>query len=242
MNIDGVPEMDVTWVSKEETYTAVSQKVMHTEVVLDIGPGIRPQAYFKPRVHICVEPFLPYIERLRQETVDDPGFVFLNCTWNTAMDLLPAKSIDTIFALDVIEHFGKDEGFRFLEEAERIARRQIVVYTPLGYYPQSYDDPAKRDRWGMEGGYWQAHRSGWLMEDFGKGWEFVCCKAFHMVDQHEQPLEMPIGAIWAFRNLESARRDRDMVDMISSQLLGMASKGSRFFRAGLGRLRRMIQP
>ena len=120
-----------------------------------------------------------------------------------ATKLFPAKSVDSVFALDMIEHLEKEEGHKLLEQAERIARRQIIVFTPFDFYPQPYDDSNNRDRWGMEGGYWQAHRSGWRPEDFGEGWEFVCCEAYHFVDHHDQQLDKPFGAIWAIRNLET---------------------------------------
>ncbi|MDP3013988.1 MAG: tetratricopeptide repeat protein, partial [Candidatus Subteraquimicrobiales bacterium] len=194
--------MKVTWMTRQESHAMVQGKVVQTEVVLDIGPGIRPQGYFKPRIHICVEPYLPYIERLRQDIRDDAAYVFQNCTWDHAMKLLPERSVDTVFALDVLEHFEKEEGLRFLEEASRVARRQIIIFTPLGFYPQTYDGANNQDRWGMKGAYWQAHRSGWCPEDFGDDWELVCCKEYHFIDENGKPFKKPFGAIWAFRNLD----------------------------------------
>lgn len=73
--------MSVTWVTRDEALGVVKGKVARTEVVLDVGPGIRPQSYFRPHVHICVEPYLPYISRLRKQVGNDPVYVFLNCTW-----------------------------------------------------------------------------------------------------------------------------------------------------------------
>lgn len=228
--------MKIKWVSKEEANIAVGGEVIQTEIVLDVGPGIQPQAYFQPRIHICVEPYLPYIERLRQNTSDDSSYVFLNCTWDVAMTILPDKSVDSIFALDVLEHLEKEEGRQFLERAEKIARRQIVIFTPLGFYPQAYDDPSeKHDRWGMEGGYWQTHRSGWRPEDFGKGWEFVCCEAYHFIDQNEQPLEKPFGAIWAFRNLETTK-GKTMAYSDRNEA-SLTSKGIYFIRHVLKRVK-----
>ena len=194
--------MKVTWMTRQESHAVVQGKVVQTEVVLDIGPGIRPQGYFKPRIHICVEPYLPYIERLKQNIRDDAAYVFQNCTWDKAMKLLPERSVDTIFALDVLEHFEKEEGLRFLEEAVRVARRQIIIFTPLGFYPQTYDGANNQDRWGMKGAYWQAHRSGWRPEDFEDDWELVCCKQYHFIDENGKPFKKPFGAIWAFRNLD----------------------------------------
>lgn len=68
----------------------------------------------------------------------------------------------------------------------------------------TYDESHPRDRWGMEGGYWQTHRSGWFLQDFGEGWDTVCCENYHFVDQTGHLLEKPFGAIWAFRNLAGA--------------------------------------
>jgi hypothetical protein len=74
---------------------------------------------------------------------------------------LPFKdgSVDGVFALDVIEHLTKDEGERFLDAMERIARKRVLVLTPNGFTPKEH----------LEGGNpWQAHQSGWTTTDFAK--------------------------------------------------------------------------
>jgi hypothetical protein len=193
--------MDIQWYSREKLMREARRRMIRPDVVLDVGCGIRPQRYVFPRVHICVEAHLPYVERMQATPRfrDDRRFVFLNGTWSTVLPLLPADSVDTVFALDVIEHFEKAEGLRFLEEAARVARRQIVVFTPMGFFAQSCD--GREDRWGMDGGHWQNHRSGWLPEDFGAGWEFLGCRSFIMVDDNESRLDEPVGAFWAIRTL-----------------------------------------
>ena len=230
--------MSVIWVTRDEALGVVKGKVARTETVLDIGPGIRPQSYFRPHVHICVEPYLPYISRLREQVGNDPVYVFLNCTWQRALRLLPDKSVDSVFALDVIEHVEKHEGSALLEQAERVARRQIMLFTPLGLYPQDYDEAHPRDRWGMDGGYWQAHRSGWHLEDFAEGWDVVCCEAYHPVDQHEQPLENPWGAIWAFRHLRESGAEQDAGQPGDAWRTGRAANA--FRRGVVGKLKRML--
>lgn len=200
--------MNVIYVSRDELDNVVRSKVRSVDVVLDIGPGIRPQSLIEPYVHICVDAHRPYLERLRQEVGHDPSYVFLNSVWDKALNMLPSQSVDTVFAIDVIEHMEKEAGFDMLREAERVARQQLVVFTPLGFFPQSYEDPNEPDRWGMDGAYWQTHRSGWELKDFGDGWDIVCCKDFHLVDEHERPLEVPMGAFWAFRSLGDPPRGR----------------------------------
>ena len=193
--------MNVTWLEKNAVPGEIERRVQLANVVLDVGPGIRPQRHVFPLIHICVEPFAPYIERIREGLGDDPRFVFLNCGWQDALQTLPDKSVDSVFALDVIEHLEKEDGLELLRQARRVARRQVMIFTPLGYMPQTYDEAGKKDRWGMEGGYWQTHRSGWNPEDFDDDWDFVACRRYHEFDEDDQPLDKPVGALWAFLNL-----------------------------------------
>src|SRR5205085_2801196 len=38
---------------------------------------------------------------------DDPRYVFVNATWDQVLPMLPDKSVDSVFALDFIEHLEK---------------------------------------------------------------------------------------------------------------------------------------
>jgi hypothetical protein len=65
------------------------------------------------------------------------------------------KSFDTILCIDLIEHLERCEGERLLNEMEKIARRQIFVFTPVGFLPQmAFDTPL------------QTNRSAWKTSDF----------------------------------------------------------------------------
>jgi hypothetical protein len=199
----------LTWISFEEGERGdfLRATLDRWDVILDLGVGIRPQQYVEAAVHICVDAYGPYLERLRGDLGDDPRFVLLHAGWQDAMAMLLPASIDVVFALDVIEHLEKADGARLLAEAERVARRHIVVFTPIGFYPQSYANPAvERDRWGMYGGFWQTHRSGWSLEDFQPDWKLFACADFHKEDQHGRPLSTPFGALWAIRTLEANPR------------------------------------
>src|SRR2546423_1487639 len=110
--------MSVTYVGREEALDAVAARVEDVEGVLDLGPGICPQPFVKnPYVHICVEAHRPYIERVKREVADDPKYVFINSPWDRAVGMLPDKSVDTVFALDFIEHLEKEDGLRMLPAA-----------------------------------------------------------------------------------------------------------------------------
>jgi hypothetical protein len=192
-------ERPITWIDRDDALAeaTIRQLVGPVRTVLDVGAGIRPQTLVPAHVHICVEPYMPYVERLRNEVVgEDRDWVFLSAGWEDVLPLMPDDSVDTVLALDVIEHMEKEEGLRLVQEAKRVARHQVVVFTPLGFFPQSYA-PGELDRWHMQGGRLQTHRSGWEPEEFGREWQIVACRDLHLTDQDGGALEEPIGAFWA---------------------------------------------
>ena len=140
------------------------------DTIYDIGAGIRPQPFFKAARHVCIEPHDEYAEWLEQH-----DYPVLRRTAFAALPLAPP--VETIFLLDVIEHMPKLVGLDVIKMAHARATRQIVVFTPLGFNEQSYG-AGEKDRWGMNGGYWQTHRSGWEPEDF-PGWTIIEDPAFH---------------------------------------------------------------
>lgn len=87
--------------------------------------------------------------------------------------------------MDVIEHMERDRGERIRDLAETF--EHAVIFTPLGWYPQDEETP---DCWGLNGGYWQKHRSAWQPEDF-PNWKV------HVWD-HWHP-KNGVGAILAIR-------------------------------------------
>ena len=178
------------------------------DILMDVGAGIRPQQLVKPRMHICVEPHGEYCEVLRRKG--------LRVIQGTAQQILPnveSDSVDTVTLLDVVEHLPKDESLEVLRHAKRIARKQVVILTPLGYMPQTCAQTAP-DPWGLHGNTWQEHRSGWDITDF-EDWDVYICDRFHVVSyqgDHHIPLDKPNGAIWAvytkWQNLTWADRLR----------------------------------
>ena len=230
----------VTWCDRENLFAAAKARLLPAEVVLDIGCGIQPQEMLQPRVHVCCEPFPPYLKVLAEKSLAriDRNWVLLGATWEKALDLLPEKSVDTIFLLDVIEHVERQEGERLLQRTLALARRQLVIFTPLGFMPQSHPDGT--DMWGLGGGSWQEHKSGWGPEDFREGWEVVASKDFHLVDNMGKILPEPFGALFAIRTFEEDSKG----DVPDVPLLGLESSAhhavSRLFRNTRRMLRRRL--
>jgi len=200
--------MNIQVVHLSSLRAEILKRIVQAGQVVDIGCGICPQNLVEPQLHLCVEPHKTYVDTLQSLHGSNDRLLVINATWDQAMALLPSKSVDAVYALDFIEHLSKEDGIRFVREAERVARRQIVISTPLGFYPQSYSEPGQVDRWGLDGTEWQHHKSGWLPEDFSPEWQFVICQEYFLSDQDGAPLPKPHGVLWALRTWDRVGEHR----------------------------------
>lgn len=177
---------------------AAKALIIPTDVVLDVGCGIRPQWFFEAKTHHAIEPHMEYVNWLAEH---HPKIQVFHGHWEMSLFIDMPGIVGTVFALDVIEHMERLHGIKFIQKAMNAARQQVIFFTPIGFYPQSYA-AGEKDRWGMNGGYWQTHRSGWTPEDFGEGWQVLACKDYHKYDQYDQKLEQPIGAMYCIYTKE----------------------------------------
>jgi Methyltransferase domain len=175
---------------------AIDALVRETPVVLDVGCGIVPINYFRPKLHIMVEPWDEYARILSYRHADDNSVVVLKSGAIEAFALFADRSVDSIFLLDVIEHLEKEDGVKVISEIERVARDQAVIFTPLGFMAQ-HVEAGQKDAWGLNGAEVQEHRSGWTPEDFGPKWSFHICEDYHRKDFKGELLEKPHGAFFA---------------------------------------------
>lgn len=131
------------------------------ESVLDVGPCISPMQWFRAREHVCIEPYEPHVNALRAA-----GYVVWRGTAQEMMPEIGCRRFDSVFLLDVIEHMERAEAAEVLLHAQRVARCQVVVFTPNGFVEQDSDN------FGLGADHWQTHRSGWTPEDF-PGWRIT---------------------------------------------------------------------
>lgn len=206
--------MSVNYCNREELFDFVKENLQEPGLALDIGCGIRPQNLINPLVHICCEPYEEYCQFLEKGQFDQivNPFIVLPLDWRTAVEKLPHKSVDTVFLIDVIEHLDKAEALELLKLTDNIAKKQIVIFTPLGFMPQEHPDGI--DAWGLHGGAWQEHKSGWMPEDFIGDWNFYICENFHLSDNQGQLLEKPYGAFFAVKNNKN-NDNFNVADLIS---------------------------
>lgn len=195
-------------VQRDELMSRGISYIKNSHVLLDIGCGIRPHDYVHNDVYIVCEPYEEYVNVLKNDIAEikeplflDSCFLIINKDWRQYLDLYGDYSVDTVYLIDVIEHLPKAEGEELLRRTEKIAKQQIVIFTPLDYIEQktSLDN---KDAWGLDGASWQEHKSVWKPEDFhGKEWFFVVCDDFHEYNNIGEKLEKPVGAFWAIKNV-----------------------------------------
>lgn len=184
-----------------ELLSAIERTVKETEIALDLGCGIRPMNYFRPKLHLLVEPWREYADILTYRHAGDKSVIVLRAGALEVLRTLGDNSVDSIFLLDVIEHLEKDIGLKVIEECERVAREQVVLFTPLGFMPQ-HVEIGQKDGWGLSGNAVQTHLSGWEPEDFSSAWSFHICENFHTHDFAGSSIPEPYGAFFAIRNFE----------------------------------------
>lgn len=201
---------NVLKVEKEIFMEEAIRLIKPSNILLDIGCGIRPHEYVHHNTYIACEPFSEYVEVLKNNRKEcsqtlflDTTFIVLNEDWRSFLDNYEAYAVDTVYLIDVIEHLIKEEGEELLARTEKIAKKQIIIFTPLEYIEQK-SLPGNKDAWGFNGTDWQEHKSVWTPDDFyGDEWSFVVCDDYHQFNNIGEKLEKPVGAFWAIKNVKS---------------------------------------
>jgi len=123
--------------------------------LLDVGCGayspIKEFSGAIPR-RVGVDGYLPSIEKAKEQGIHT------DYRQSNLMDvdaLFPAGEFDVVVALDVIEHFEKEQGRSLIQKLETLARKRIVLFTPNGFVRQEPTD----------GNQYQRHLSGWTVEE-----------------------------------------------------------------------------
>lgn len=93
---------------------------------------------------------------------------------SSALDYIkkqPDNSVDVISIIDGIEHMDKKTGLEVIKHMKRVARKQILLFTPQGSGKDGYLRNEPHNAWGIEGAdEHQTHKSGWTaleLKDLG---------------------------------------------------------------------------
>lgn len=100
------------------------------------------------------------------------------------------NTVDAVLAIDIIEHLEEEQGLEILDEAERVAKKLVICWAPLGMLERGPTNPD-----GSHNPY-QVHKWGPLPLDFqSRGWEVDTYP-----EQHQNG-----GAIFAWKFLEEVK-------------------------------------
>jgi len=107
--------------------------------ILDVGCGKgQPMTFINRRKQfttVGIDLFQPYLKEVQSHCTHD------NYVLCDARQLpFKQKSFDVVLCLEVLEHLEKEDGERFLQAIEAIARRQVVLSSPVGEYHQEAFD------------------------------------------------------------------------------------------------------
>ena len=126
--------------------------------ILDVGCGQgKPMLLIKMRMKVKkavgVDLFNPYIEEAKQLKTHDE-FIIQDVR---KINFKP-KSFDIVLSSHVIEHLPKKDALELLAKMEKIARKQIIIASPIGemYHPA------------VDGNELQIHLSSFTPEEFKK--------------------------------------------------------------------------
>jgi glycosyltransferase involved in cell wall biosynthesis len=196
-------DMNIRWFERQTLDRVVAERIQKVNIVLDVSPGLQPQMFFRPRLHICCETHPERVRILQDHFGETSSFVILQASALEALEVMPDGSVDSVFLLNSIEHLHKDDGHRLLGHCERIARRQIVVFSPLGFVPQGHDTGDDEDGRGLHGeDERRGHESGWTPEDFDGSWEILASRAYYTAEEKGEESPDPLlGAFWAIKNI-----------------------------------------
>ena len=136
-------------------YGAIEKELRGSKSVLDVGCGDNsPLARVKGNFNsVGIDVYEPSIRKSKKAKIHNDYRVG---------DILKLerffkpKSFDAVIALDVVEHFKKDDALKLIKSMDKIARKKVIILTPHGF--------AKQDAY--DGNVFQEHKSGWSISDF----------------------------------------------------------------------------
>ena len=136
--------------------TAIEANLDDCESVLDVGCGDNsPLRLLNNRFSLVgVDGYKKAIDSSKKRGIHKK---YIYCDVKDLLNKVKQKSFDAVVALDLIEHLTKDDGYKFLKDIEKIAKKKLIIVTPNGFIVQL-----------SKSNQLQQHLSGWTTEDFRK--------------------------------------------------------------------------
>ena len=150
-----------------EHYVVMLTLDMPVESVLDVGTGNKGPV---------AEHYWVHYKRIKRGYVCDiwtikenlnPIWVKLKMNALDLLDVLGPRSVDVVQAFGFLEHLEKEDGYRFLEIAEELARKLVIVSGAITLHGPTPDYKVK-----IDGNPYHLYRSLWRHEEFHRiGWQ-----------------------------------------------------------------------
>jgi hypothetical protein len=139
--------------------------------VLDVGTGLMSSLELVDcPVKLGLDAHRPYLEARRAADA-----VPIHASATDLERLFVPGAVDLVTLIDVIEHFEPDVAREVLRQAESVAGRRVVLFTPRGEFPQE-----AFDAFGLGGEAYQQHRSSWEPEDLSAlGYRVYVLAGYH---------------------------------------------------------------
>ncbi|MBI2028471.1 MAG: methyltransferase domain-containing protein [Candidatus Levybacteria bacterium] len=167
-------------------YATIGKNLVNMETVLDVGCGVNsPLAKIKKNFYsVGFDIFEPSIKKSKKAKIHDK---YVTGDILKMKNFFKPKSFDAVIALDVIEHFEKKDGWKLLNQMEKIAKKKIVIFTPSGFTQQHPYD----------GNPYQIHKSGWDIDDFKKlGFSIFGMRGFRFIRGEYATIKYKPWFIW----------------------------------------------
>ena len=165
--------------------------------VLDVGTGLMSSLELVGcPVKLGLDVHRPYLERRRV-----PDAVPINASATDLERLFVAGAVDLVTLIDVVEHFPPDDAREVLRQAESVAARRVVLFTPRGEFPQE-----GFDAFGLGGEEFQRHRSAWEPDDLAAlGYRVIVLTGYHTSGNASfaeafGPDAQPVDALLAYKD------------------------------------------
>jgi hypothetical protein len=139
--------------------------------VLDVGTGLMSSLELvRCKVRLGLDAHRPYLEQRR-----DRRAVPVNASALDLERLFVPGAVDLVTLIDVVEHFTPEDARAVLAQAETVAGRRVLLFTPRGEFPQE-----GFDAFGLGGEEYQRHRSTWEPHDLAAlGYRVAVLTGFH---------------------------------------------------------------
>lgn len=156
--------------------------------ILDVGCGLSLKSKYIPaQIRVGVDIYPEYFNHIES----DVPYVVVKHDARKLDKIFVPKSFDLVIATDIVEHLSYTDAMSVIHQCEQIARKAVIIETPLGYIPQNIDIL------GHGGHKYQTHRSGWEPRNFERMGYKVKCRDYKMTDvqRHTQLEKSPTDIV-----------------------------------------------